>query len=270
MSAAALCLAAALVVAPGPSAPRRVRHRGVVTAGPHRGRAVPPALAAAAGAVTVVVLALWLGIAVALAVAIVAATSVRRIMSARRAATIEAHRRNLLSGLDTIISDLRVGTHPAEACETAARETSGPAADAFRVAAARARLGGSAADGLRSSACSGQSGIADGLLRVAEAWAVSDRHGLALAELLGAVRTDLAARIRVRARTRAGLAGARATATVLAGLPVLGVVLGQLMGAEPLAILLSGGLGGAMLVVGALLVCAGLLWTDRIAAQVYS
>ena len=74
--------------------------------------------------------------------------------------------------------------------------------------------------------------------------------------------------MRIRARTEAGLAGARATATVLAGLPVLGVGLGQLMGAAPLGILLAGGLGGIMLVVGTALVCAGLLWTDRIAARV--
>ncbi|MFD4181263.1 hypothetical protein ACFWPB_09120, partial [Rhodococcus sp. NPDC058514] len=66
----------------------------------------------------------------------------------------------------------------------------------------------------------------------------------------------------------AGLAGARATAAVLACLPVLGIALGQLMGAGPLRVLLSGGLGGLLLILGTLFVCAGLLWTDRITGRV--
>ncbi len=173
----------------------------------------------------------------------------------------------LLGALETIIAELRVGNHPAEACAVAAQETRGPAADAFRVAAARARLGGSAADGLRGAAADP---LGTHLERVAAAWAVSDRHGLALAELLSATRTDLLGRIRLRARTEAGLAGARATATVLAGLPALGVALGQAMGAAPIAVLSGGGFGGALLVLGTGLACAGLLWTDRISARVAS
>ncbi|MEU5844067.1 secretion protein F [Rhodococcus sp. NPDC047139] len=265
MTTTVLCLAAALLVLPGPSARRRLRGAGP-TSGPRR---VPPPLAGGAVLAVAAAIVVWAGIAPALAAATVVVTVVWRRRSRRRMAELEGHRRMLLSGLDTVIADLRVGAHPADACETAARETAGPVAGAFRVAAARARLGGSAAHGLVSvAATSGSDGVADSLGRVADAWSVSDRHGLALAELLGAARADLAARMRIRARTESGLAGARATASVLAGLPALGVGLGQLMGAAPLEILLAGGLGGAMLVVGAVLVCAGLLWTDRIAARV--
>ncbi|MCD2114525.1 MULTISPECIES: type II secretion system F family protein [Rhodococcus] len=265
MNATLLCLAAALFVLPSSSARRRLR-RGVPDAAP---RPIPRALVAGVVVVVLTTVVVWAGITPAVAGATVAATVVGRRRSRRRAAELDRQRRMLLSGLDTVIADLRVGTHPADACETAARETAGSVAGAFRVAAARARLGGSAAHGLRSAAASSDGdGVADSLDRVADAWAVSDRHGLALAELLGAARVDLAARMRIRARTEAGLAGARATATVLAGLPVLGVGLGQLMGAAPLGILLTGGLGGVMLVVGTALVCAGLLWTDRIAARV--
>ena len=60
------------------------------------------------------------------------------------------------------------------------------------------------------------------------------------------------------------MAGARATATILAGLPVLSVLMGQLIGARPMAFLLGGQLGGWLLVVGLTLVCGGLLWSDRI------
>jgi len=54
---------------------------------------------------------------------------------------------------------------------------------------------------------------------------------------------------------------------VLAGLPLLGVGLGELVGADPVSFLLSGGFGGWLLVIGVILACAGLLWSDRITAQ---
>ena len=69
---------------------------------------------------------------------------------------------------------------------------------------------------------------------------------------------DIVERGRFSARVDAGLAGARATAAVLAGLPLLGVGLGQLIGADPLGFLLSGGLGGWLLFVGVTLACCGL------------
>ena len=59
-------------------------------------------------------------------------------------------------------------------------------------------------------------------------------------------------------------AGARTTAAVLAGMPVLGIALGQAIGADPVAFLLSGGAGGVLLVIGITLSCLGLLWSDRI------
>jgi tight adherence protein B len=60
------------------------------------------------------------------------------------------------------------------------------------------------------------------------------------------------------------MAGARATAAILAGLPVLGIVLGQLIGADPLSFLLNAHAGGWLLVAGSMLACVGLLWSDRI------
>jgi tight adherence protein B len=83
-----------------------------------------------------------------------------------------------------------------------------------------------------------------------------------------AAQRDIVERDRFAARVDAGMAGARTTAAVLAGLPVLAVVMGQLIGAEPLAFLLSPGLGGTLLVVGVSLACVGLSWSDRITAGV--
>jgi tight adherence protein B len=100
--------------------------------------------------------------------------------------------------------------------------------------------------------------------RLAVCWQLAADHGLAMAALLRAAQRDIVERQRFTARVEAGLAGARATATILAGLPLLGVLLGELIGAHPVRFLLGGGVGGALLIAGTVLVCAGLVWADRI------
>jgi tight adherence protein B len=45
---------------------------------------------------------------------------------------------------------------------------------------------------------------------------------------------------------------------------VLGVLLGQLIGADPLRFLFGRGVGGAFLVAGVGLIAAGLVWANRI------
>jgi tight adherence protein B len=82
-----------------------------------------------------------------------------------------------------------------------------------------------------------------------------------------AAHRDIVERERFSTRVDAGMAGARTTAAVLAGLPVLGIGLGQAIGADPLRFLLSGGAGGWLLVVGVVLACCGLLWSDRITGR---
>ncbi|SNS50552.1 type II secretion system F family protein [Rhodococcoides kyotonense] len=171
---------------------------------------------------------------------------------------------SLAAGLDTVIGELGVGSHPALACAAAATEGRGSAAVAFGQASGRARLGGHAHAGLILN----NSPVATELTRLAAVWRVADQYGLGLAGLLSAARSDILARKRFRDRVASSLAGARATATVLACLPAIGVLLGQLMGAEPLDVLLGGGLGGVLLAVGAALVCAGLLWSDAITGKV--
>ncbi|WP_442945723.1 type II secretion system F family protein [Nocardia sp. SSK8] len=182
----------------------------------------------------------------------------------RRRALGERTRRqecgHLLAGLEAVIGELRVGAHPSAAAESAAGESRGEAARALAVSAGRSRLGGSGADGWLHP----NSPVAEELSRIATAWRVAEQYGLALAELLAAARTDLLGRLRFRDRTEAALAGARASATVLAILPVIGIALGQLMGAAPLAILFTAPAGQLLLPLGAALACCGLLWTDVI------
>ncbi|MGX1808821.1 type II secretion system F family protein [Nocardia sp. NPDC055321] len=173
-------------------------------------------------------------------------------------------RGELMEGLETVIGELRIGAHPSAAVGVAAREVTGVVGRTFGVSAARSRLGGSGAEAFRRA----DSAVPEELARIAAAWEVAERHGLALAELLAATRVDLVGRGRFRERTRAALAGARATAGVLAFLPVLGIGLGQLMGAGPLSVLFGSAAGSWLLPLGAGLTCAGLLWTDAITERV--
>ena len=254
MTGALICLAAAVAAAPHSRSRARLRglHGGVAHSFTVR-RSLPML-------VLLCVPGYFLGgVPAASAIGLVLAVGVRRRARGLAESTESAERRKLLDALEITIGELRVGAHPAAACDAAAQESTGLTATAFAVAAARSRLGGSGAVGFRQS---GPIGIE--LARIADAWSVAEKHGLALAEILAAAREDLLGRIRFRSRTESGLAGARATGAVLAGLPVVGIALGQMMGAAPLAVLCGGGLGGILLVVGTAFGCVGLLWTDAI------
>ena len=251
VTAAALALALALVVAPPPSRCRLER----VSATRRR---FPVMVVAVALAVAV---AMTLPVTAALAAAILVGTLLlrRRRSIARRARAVEASA--LQGALDVLVGELRVGAHPVAAFDVAAREVDGPVAASLRAVAARARLGADVAGGLRSFAAASR--LPAHWERLALFWRLAQTHGLAIATLMRAAHRDIVERERFSARVDAGMAGARATAAVLAGLPVLGVCLGQLIGADPLGFLLSGGAGGWLLVVGVTLACCGLLWSDR-------
>lgn len=259
MTTALLVVAAALTL--WPSGVRRL-HRESRLPSP-----VPEWVFPAVGALVAAAALWWFGGVCAVGAAAVAGGTGWHRLRRRRARDRRIVEVNwLATGIEVVIGELRVGSHPATASAVAADECGGVASTALRGAASRSRLGGRAADGIAAADLV----LAPELDRLAAAWRVADEHGLALAELLDAVRGDMLGRRRFRERTDASLAGARATALVLAGLPILGVALGQLMGADPLRILLGGGLGGMLLLIGTALGCAGLLWTDAITGKVTS
>ncbi|MFI6167616.1 type II secretion system F family protein [Nocardia sp. NPDC051052] len=261
MSVALMCLALALLAAPTSGVRRRFDglFAKPIEAGKVR-RDKVLRFVACGGVVAVLVFGLGPFLAAAMVVGTVG-FRIRRTGRDRRRNVECAH---LLDALEAVIGELRVGAHPSAAAEVAASEARGESATVFAVSAGRSRLGGSAAEGLRHP----DSIVAGELSRIADAWQVAEQHGLALAELLSAARTDLVGRIRFHGRTTAALAGARATATVLAALPVLGIGLGQLMGAAPLHVLFASSAGTVLLPLGAALACAGLLWTDAITRKV--
>ncbi|MGQ4619111.1 type II secretion system F family protein [Nocardia sp. R7R-8] len=262
MSGAVLCLALALVLVPAPRSRRRFGQLFTARV-EHRmpsGRTLFRVCASAGAVIVLVVFGPGSFIAAGLVAGTVGVRTRRAVRDRRRKVELG----HLLAALEAVIAELRVGAHPIAAAEAAARDVRGESVRALTVGAARSRLGGSAAEGLRRP----DSPIAAELSRVAGAWQVAERHGLALAELLSAARTDLAGRIRFHSRTTAALAGPRATAAVLACLPLLGIALGQMMGAAPLHVLFASPAGTVLLPLGAGLACAGLLWTDAITRKV--
>lgn len=84
--------------------------------------------------------------------------------------------------------------------------------------------------------------------------------GAPLAEVLQRCAEGLTEAGHARAARAVALAGPRATARLLGWLPVLGLLLGAGIGADPVAVLLGGGLGSACLVAGAALMVAGRRW----------
>jgi tight adherence protein B len=252
---AAVALAAAVLVLP--SSPRQRLAR----AGRDR-KGLPPR---AAGWVTVCALAVGvvsLPLTTFLAASVLVATLALRLRRRRRSDRGSGESRELETAIDVLVGELRVGAHPATAFAVAAQETAGPVAGACRAVAARARLGADVAAGLRGV---GETSVLQAHWeRLAVCWQLAADHGLAMAALMQAAQRDIAERQRFSSQVRSAMAGARATAAILASLPVLSVVMGQLIGARPMAFLLGGRLGGCLLVVGLMLVCGGLLWSDRI------
>ncbi|WP_345418534.1 type II secretion system F family protein, partial [Actinomycetospora chlora] len=189
----------------------------------------------------------------------------------RRAAGVERARADATAGLGEALAsfaaEIRAGAPPAAAAASAGTDAHPVAARVMTLVGATAHLGGDVPAALRA-ARSRESTVAEHLDRLAGAWALADRHGIALAVPAAAVADDLRARGRLAGGLRARLAGPRATAAVLAGLPVLGVLLGEGIGARPWAVLTGGLVGQVLLVVGVGLVCAGLAWTERIVAGV--
>ncbi len=104
-----------------------------------------------------------------------------------------------------------------------------------------------------------------GLRVLARAWHVSVTTGAAMEQLLQLVAAELGREHRVNGVVEAELAGTRATARLLSVLPLAGLGLGFVLGGDPLTFVTGEPLGQVCLVAAAALVCAGLVWVERIA-----
>jgi tight adherence protein B len=185
-----------------------------------------------------------------------------RLLWRRRAAgrLAEANAARMAEVCDLLAAELSAGGPP----EAALRE----AADAWRAlgpVAEAARLGGDVPAALRDVASlPGASGL--GLL--AAAWTVSRRTGGSL----GSATRRVADAVRREQATRGVVAGelasARATARLMAGLPLLALLMGSGAGGDPWTFLLATPAGLACLAAGLAAGMAGLWWIEQIAREV--
>ncbi|MGW0393375.1 type II secretion system F family protein [Streptomyces sp. NPDC003042] len=163
-----------------------------------------------------------------------------------------------------VVGELRAGAQPGQALLAAMRRTAagpgGPGAVEAGVLAAAA-FGGDVAGALREA--SREPG-AEGLAGMAACWRVSVDGGAGLAAGLDRMEGALRAERDREESLRAQLAGARSTAVVLALLPLVGLLIGTGLGADPLRVLLHSPVGWGCLMAGGVLEALGLLWCRRI------
>jgi tight adherence protein B len=209
------------------------------------------------------------GFGVAIAIVVAGGTMLRRWRTRNELRGRLNATEGMAQALSGLVAELNAGANAAAAA-TAVAEDAEPESAAVLVAVAGAvRLGGDVDRAVRQ--CSASAPHLAGLLRpLAAALTLARRHGLPTAQVLDAVRKDVDGRLRFGRQVEARMAGPRASGTVLAVLPLIGIGLGQLMGAAPLRVLLTTGIGQGLLAVGTVLACVGVLWIAKLTAQAAS
>ena len=111
----------------------------------------------------------------------------------------------------------------------------------------------------------GDSPAGRGVAAASACWEVAHVNGGRLAGALERVGDSLRAEADHRAHVRAQLAGPRATARLLAALPVLALAMSSGIGLHPAQVLVHDPVGRTALAAGLVLDLVGLWWTARIA-----
>jgi tight adherence protein B len=252
-------LALAVLVLPGSAAPFRLAALQRTSGRSTVARALPATAVTAAGAVAGL---LALGPAGALVGGAAGVLWRRRQERARRDRAAATTTAALADALDRITEELRAGAHPATALRGVVADAE-PARAVLGPAATAAALGEGVGAAIAAEAAR-RPEVDRPLRQVAGAWTLAEQHGVPLADLLAGVHADLRWRLAYTGRVGAALAGPRATAAVLTGLPVLGILLGELVGAAPLQVLRGGVLGQVLVVCGVGLAAAGAAWAEAI------
>lgn len=102
---------------------------------------------------------------------------------------------------------------------------------------------------------------ADAVAGARTAVAVADRLGTPVADVLECCAQGLAEAEEGAGQRRTAMAAPRATARLLAWLPLAGLGLGVLLGVDPVAVFADAGLGTACLLLGLVLMALGRRWS---------
>lgn len=255
MTAALLSAALAFLLWPGAARRRRL---DLVTGRPERrgngpvaGDVPLPVLAGLAAAAVAAVLSTPL---VAFLAAIAGFAAGRSWVAAQRDRARDGRLLAVTEGLGALAADLRSGRSVAAATSTAVAACADEESGRALARAIRAPVAGPA----------GQGDLGQAFDRISAAVLLSSRTGCSLAAVVAAVEDDLRARHRQRLELRTATAAPRASALLLAGLPVLGLAMGSGVGADPWAVLTTTGTGQVLLVAGVALELAGVAWSRRL------
>jgi tight adherence protein B len=196
------------------------------------------------------------GILFCLLLGLSAAVARLRGLSVRRASAAQ-RRLRVIETCDLLAAELRAGLPAGRTLMHASQ-----AWPVLEPAAAASRLGGDVPAALRRLA---RVPGAESLTAVAAAWQIAERSGAGLAAVLDRIGEALRADEAVRREVTASLAPPRATARMLAVLPLFGLLLGVGLGGDPVAFLLGSTLGVGCLSLGAGLALGGLAWVEYLA-----
>ena len=165
----------------------------------------------------------------------------------------DALSQRLIDGLAALDAELKSGQPPNSALVRAADEP-----PLWPAALAAVRMGGDVVQALRADAQR-----LPQLGHLAACWEVGAHSGsgmsAAVAQLLQSSRQNE----ELRATLEAELAGPRATAKILSGLPLIGLLLGIMLGADPVGWLSGTPIGWACLATGLSLTAIGAAWSQR-------
>ncbi len=203
----------------------------------------------------------------------VAAASAVLLLRPTRPADAVAGGRGGSSWIDGVVKRLRPAPPPAIAevlsalaAELAAGQPTGVALEAAVAglepppcprALAACRIGADVADALRADA---RAPGAQALRGLAACWEVSERSGAGLSVAVARLAASTRAGAEADAQLAGEVAAVRTSARLLAALPLLGLLIGQWIGAEPVAWLTGSWVGRGVLLAGISLQLLGIAW----------
>lgn len=180
----------------------------------------------------------------------------------RRRTMEEQARAAVLELCVALAAEVRVGRAPVEALRRGVDALPASSGEILEPVVLTAERGGDVPAALRAaSAWPGCRGLG----WLAACWQVGIESGAGLADAVDRLAGALRAEQRGRREVAAQLAAPRATARLLAVLPVIGLALATGLGQHPLAFLFGSPSGAACLVVGLGIDLLGVLWTARLA-----